>query len=170
MGLPSVEGMQLSEVFRVLYALAEAGVACWLEGGWGVDALVGRQTRPHRDVDIDIDASQEPLALRVLTSLGYQIETDWRPNRVELSAASGRVDVHPLLFDPDGNARQPGLNGVFHDFPNAYFVTGKLAGRPVGCFSVEAQLRFHTGYDLRPEDAHDLRHLSTLRGNRHLSY
>ena len=162
--------MQLSEVFRVLDALEEARVACWLEGGWGVDALVGRQTRPHRDVDLDIDASQEPLALRVLTGLGYQIQTDWRPNRVELTAATGWVDVHPLLFDPKGNARQPGLDGGFHDFPRAYFVTGSLAGRTVGCFSVEAQLRFHTGYDLRPEDAHDLRQLDTLPGSRRLPH
>jgi lincosamide nucleotidyltransferase A/C/D/E len=157
-------------VFRVLNALEEAGVVSWLEGGWGVDALVGRQTRPHRDVDLDIDASQEPLALRVLTELGYQIQTDWRPNRVELSAAAGWVDVHPLLFDREGNARHPGLDGAFHDFPKAYFVTGNLAGRPVGCFSVEAQLRFHTGYDLRPEDAHDLIQLEGLPGNRRPAY
>ena len=158
--------MQLSEVFRVLDALEEAEVACWLEGGWGVDALVGRQTRPHRDVDLDIDASQELIALRVLTGLGYRIETDWRPNRVELDAPTGWVDLHPLLFDADGNARQPGLDGVFHDFPKAYFVTGTLAGRSVRCFSVEAQLRFHTGYDLRLEDAHDLRQLDALLGDR----
>ena len=158
--------MQLFEVFRVLDALKEAGVTCWLEGGWGVDALVGRQTRPHRDVDLDIDASQVPLALRVLTALGYQIETDWRPNRVELRAATGWVDLHPLLFEPDGNARQPGLDGGFRDFPRAYFVTGNLAGRTVGCFSVEAQKRFHRGYDLRPEDAHDLSQLNTLPGSR----
>ena len=158
--------MQLPEVFRVLDALEEVGVACWLEGGWGVDALVGRQTRPHRDVDLDIDASQEYLALRVLTGLGYQIETDWRPTRVELTAATGRVDLHPLLFGPEGNAHQPGLDGRFHDFPRAYFVTGNLAGRTVGCLSVEAQLRFHTGYDLRPEDVHDVGQLDTLPDSR----
>lgn len=27
----------------------------WLDGGWGVDALLGRQTRPHDDMDIVIE-------------------------------------------------------------------------------------------------------------------
>ena len=160
------EGMLLGEVFRVLDALDEAGVGSWLEGGWGVDALVGWQTRPHRDLDLDIDASEERLALRVLMGLGYEIETDWRPNRIELHGAAGWVDLHPLLFDPDGNARQPALDGGFHDFPKAYFISGNLAGRPVGCFSVEAQLRFHSGYEQRLVDAHDLRQLGALRDRR----
>jgi lincosamide nucleotidyltransferase A/C/D/E len=158
--------MQLVEVFRVLDALQEAGVATWLEGGWGVDALVGWQTRPHRDLDLDIDASDERLALRVLARLGYEVETDWRPNRIELTAATGWVDVHPLLFAPDGHARQAALDGGYYEFPKAYFVTGSLAGRPVGCFSVEAQLRFHAGYELRPIDEHDLSRLYALRDRR----
>jgi Aminoglycoside-2''-adenylyltransferase len=152
--------MQLAEVFRVLDALAESRIPAWLEGGWGVDALVGHQTRGHRDVDLDIDASQEAEALSVLQMLGYEVETDWRPNRVELVAARrGWVDLHPLQFDPDGNARQAGLNGEFHDFPASYFTTGRLAGRTVGCFSVQAQRRFHTGYTARAIDLHDLAQL-----------
>ena len=115
---PDFDGMRLDEVFRVLDALAESGIPAWLEGGWGVDALVGRQTRAHRDLDLDIDASQEAEALSVLRRLGYEVETDWRPNRVELVAAGGRwVDLHPLQFDP-GKARQPGLTGSSTTFPS----------------------------------------------------
>ncbi len=159
------KGMQFTEVFRVLDALTEVGVAAWLEGGWGVDALVGHQTRAHRDVDVDIDVSGETVALNALRELGYEIETDWRPNRVELAAAGrGWVDVHPLLFDREGNARQLGLNGEFYDFPASYFVTGHLVGRAVRCFSLEAQRRFHAGYDLRPIDVHDLARLDLLSG------
>lgn len=157
------EGMQLPEVLRVLDALAEAGAATWLEGGWGVDALVGHQTRGHRDVDVDIDVVHEAAALAALRELGYDVETDWRPNRVELRAAGrGWVDLHPLLLGPDGSARQPGLGGELHDFPAGWFTTGHLGGRTVGCFSPEAQRRFHTGYDLRPVDAHDLAQLDLL--------
>ncbi len=162
---PGFEGMQLAEVFRVLDALTEAGVAAWLEGGWGVDALIGHQTRAHRDVDVDIDVMQATVALAALRALGYEVETDWRPNRVELAAAGrGWVDLHPLLFDIDGYARQPGLNGAFYDFPASYFVTGHLAGRAVRCFSKEGQRRFHTGYDLRPIDTKDLAQLDLLSG------
>lgn len=37
--------------------IEQLGIRYWLDGGWGVDALVGRQTREHRDVDIDFDAA-----------------------------------------------------------------------------------------------------------------
>jgi lincosamide nucleotidyltransferase A/C/D/E len=152
--------MQLDEVFRVLDALAEFGIPAWLEGGWGVDALVGQQAWAHRDVDLDVDASQEAEALTVLHRLGYEVETDWRPNRVELAAPGGGwVDLHPLQFDSDGNARQAGLDGEFYDFPESYFATGDLGGRTVRCFSLQAQRRFHTGYPLRPTDRHDLAQL-----------
>ena len=30
------------------------GVRAWLDGGWGVDALIGEQTRVHADLDIMI--------------------------------------------------------------------------------------------------------------------
>ena len=156
-------GMALSEVLRVLDRLDAAGVPHWLEGGWGVDALIGRQTRPHRDLDVDLDATRESLALEVLDELGYQIETDWRPNRVEL-VASGRgwVDVHPLTFDQQGNAVQAALDGGFHTFLASYFRRGHLGDRQVGCFSVEAQRLFHTGYEQRPVDTHDIALLDSL--------
>lgn len=93
--------MPWAEVSVVLDALDAAGCRWWLEGGWGVDALVGTPTCIHRDLDIDLHAADEPAALAVLADLGYQIEVDWRPNRVELVAPDrGRVDLHPLQVDP----------------------------------------------------------------------
>jgi hypothetical protein len=43
-----------------------------------------------------------------------------------LVALSGvEVGNWVLLFDPAGNARQPGLDGELYDFPAPYFVTGR---------------------------------------------
>ena len=153
----------LSEVLDVLAALSALGCRFWLEGGWGVDALVGRQTRPHRDVDVDVEARCEEAAVAALAEMGYTVETDWRPNRIELNALGrGRVDLHPLLIDEDGTARQAALDGGFHLFPRSYFVTGSLAGVPVPCVSVTAQRLFHTGYELRGIDRRDLAVLDEL--------
>ncbi len=159
--------MSVVEVFSVLDALTGVGCSAWMEGGWGVDALVGRQTRPHRDLDIDVDGAREGLVLRVLGGLGYRVETDWRPNRVELVAAGrGWVDVHPLRVHADGSARQAALDGGSYYFPSDYFTVGALAGRPVRCFSLTAQLLFHSGYHLRSQDVHDLALLKTLHTGR----
>src|SRR4051794_25159397 len=74
------------EVLEVLTALEEAGCRFWIAGGWGVDALVGAQTREHRDLDLAIDAAREAGVLAALAGLGYAVETDWRPARVQLAA------------------------------------------------------------------------------------
>jgi hypothetical protein len=68
------QGMDLGEVLGVLADLAEAGCAVWVAGGWGVDALVRRHTRPHRDLDLALDARNETVALRVLERRGYRVE------------------------------------------------------------------------------------------------
>jgi lincosamide nucleotidyltransferase A/C/D/E len=154
-------GMAWSEVRAVLHALSGLGCRFWLEGGWGVDALIGHQTRAHRDVDID-DACAE-AALRVLGDLGYVIESDWRPNRVELVAPErGWVDLHPLLMDQDGSARQAALGGDYHTFPPSFFTFGSVHGTRVPCASIEAQRLFRTGYEPRDVDVHDLAQLAGL--------
>lgn len=123
---------RLSEVLGVLAALYALGCRFWLEGGWGVDALVGHQTRAHRDLDIDLDARCEEPALAVLAEMGYTVETDWRPNRVELCAPGrGRVDLHPLLVDEDGSARQAALDGGVPPVP-AILLRRWLVGRDPG--------------------------------------
>ncbi|WP_324651120.1 nucleotidyltransferase domain-containing protein [Georgenia sp. H159] len=149
--------MSASEVHAVLDALAEVGAQVWVGGGWGVDALVGRQTRPHRDLDLAIESTAEQAALRALARLGYAVQTDWRPVRVEVAAPGDRwVDLHPVVFDEAGNGVQAGLDGGVFTYPAACFVTGTIAGREVGCLSVQQQLRFHSGYQPRAVDLADL--------------
>jgi hypothetical protein len=38
--------MTATGVHEVVSRLKAAGVPFWLDGGWGIDALVGRETRP----------------------------------------------------------------------------------------------------------------------------
>ena len=156
-------GMCVSEVLAVLAAIRSVGCRFWLEGGWGVDALVGHQTRPHRDVDVDLDAAREAAVLERLEELGYAIETDWRPTRVELVAPGrGWVDLHPLAIDDHGNARQAALGGGWHEFPRSWFTTGRLGGVSVPCVSLQAQRAFHEGYEPRQVDLLDLAQLERL--------
>jgi lincosamide nucleotidyltransferase A/C/D/E len=46
--------MTADDVLEVIDALEGAGVSVWIDGGWGIDALVGEQTRPHDDLDVVI--------------------------------------------------------------------------------------------------------------------
>ncbi|MEU1645677.1 aminoglycoside adenylyltransferase [Micromonospora zamorensis] len=155
--------MNAGEVQTVLDTLAAAGCNAWISGGWGVDALFGKQTRPHRDLDLAIAAEHEAAALLALGRLGYVIETDWRPVRVEVVAEGrGRVDLHPLKFDEAGHGHQASLDGGNFRWPKECFTTGTIAGRPVNCISVEQQLLFHSGYEPRDIDRADLALLQIL--------
>lgn len=147
----------------VLAELAAADCVFWVGGGWGVDALVGRQTRPHRDLDLAVHAADEAVALDVLGRRGYAVETDWRPVRVELVAPGrGWVDLHPVAFDARGHGQQASLDGDPFDYPPEAFTTGRLDGLTVPCLARDQQRRFHSGYPLRAADRHDLALLESL--------
>ena len=85
-GGASLKAVLLGDLLAVTTALHRAGIAHWVAGGWGVDALVGRQTRPHRDLDLAVDADQLDQAVALLRPLGYRPETDCLPGRLELAA------------------------------------------------------------------------------------
>lgn len=161
--------MELPDVGEVTGALRGAGVRHWLAGGWGVDALVGRQTRPHRDLDLAVDAVDLAAAVAVLADLGYAVETDWLPVRLELAArgelaAQGErwVDLHPVVFDAHGDGEQAGLDGSHVDYPAGELVVGSIEGHALPCISLARQRAFHSGYPLRPQDEADLAELDRL--------
>ena len=43
------------DVCEILEMLSEASVKVFLDGGWGVDALIGRETRIHNDIDLFVE-------------------------------------------------------------------------------------------------------------------
>jgi lincosamide nucleotidyltransferase A/C/D/E len=155
--------MRFADVERVLDALESQRVRYWVAGGWGVAALAGVQTRSHRDLDLAVDADTLPGCLRALESLGYVRETDWLPVRVEYAARGQRwVDVHPVTFDDTGHGRQDDLDGGHFDYPPEAFGVGRLENRAIPCLSAAQQRAFHSGYEPRLQDLHDLRVLAAV--------
>src|SRR3954465_6298085 len=119
--------MEAADALAALDALA--GCRAWVGGGWGVDALVDRATRRHRDLDLALDARDEAAALAALAGLGYAVETDWRPGRGGLAPPGERwVDLHPVAFDAAGHGVQAGPDGGRFDYPRDGFTTGTIAG------------------------------------------
>lgn len=41
----------IQNVINLYQRLLDAGIPIWLDGGWGVDALLEEQTRIHDDLD-----------------------------------------------------------------------------------------------------------------------
>ncbi|MBG0851449.1 hypothetical protein I2W78_06210 [Streptomyces spinoverrucosus] len=155
--------MNIADLFDLLDILESADAPHWVAGGWGVDVLVGRQTRAHRDVDLALDAASEAATVDALEAFGYRVETEQRPTRVELAAPGQRwVDLHPVVFDAEGVGRQADLDGDFFLYPHGAFAVGTLQGRVIPCLSVSKQLAFRSGYTLRDVDRHDIALLENL--------
>jgi lincosamide nucleotidyltransferase A/C/D/E len=151
-----------ANVLAVLDRLEGAGIDVWIDGGWGIDALVGEQTREHDDVDLVVPLASVGEACGVLAELGFNLTLDWLPTRCQLRDGEGRaVDLHPVAFARDGSAVQAARDGGSYEYPAQGFTgRGAIAGRAVRCLSAEVQVRHHTGY--RPTDV-DRRDMQLLR-------
>jgi lincosamide nucleotidyltransferase A/C/D/E len=161
--------MDPAQVIQVLDRLEQEGVTAWLDGGWGVDALLGEQTRPHEDLDLAIARSDCPRAQDALAALGFKPAPEVEPGlpaRLVLRAGDGRqVEFHPLIFDVDGNGWQELHEGGWGLYPvHGLQGRGEIAGRAVRCTTPELQLRHHLGYPLADRDRHDLRLLARRFG------
>ena len=153
--------MTAADVLAVLDRLDAAGVWVCIDGGWGVDALVGRETRGHRDLDVVVLREELARARDALAPLGFEHARDVTPGlpaRLVLRDPRGRtVDFHPVVLDEDGNGLQELGDGTWGLYPGAGLRgAGTISGRPVRCTTPELQLRHHLGYEPDDVDRHDV--------------
>jgi lincosamide nucleotidyltransferase A/C/D/E len=150
--------MEAQEVVDLVDVLEQAGIAAWLDGGWGVDALLRRQTRPHDDLDLIVELALVPLLQQLLAERGYLLQGGGAPKSFELVDPAGRqVDVHPVVFDEDGDGIYRMENDEDWAYPAAGFEgSGSVLGRSVRCLTPEVQVLCHAGYELDGDDLHDL--------------
>jgi lincosamide nucleotidyltransferase A/C/D/E len=153
--------MTSSEVIAVVDCLSNAGIEVWLDGGWGVDALLEEETRPHEDLDAVVELAKTDSVIAALGPPGFQVSADDRPTRLVLRAGDGRqIDFHPVVFDEDGNGRQIGAgpNGGDAMYPaDGLTSIGIVSGRRVACLTPELLLKHHQGYPPKENDRHNVR-------------
>ncbi|MEU6167211.1 nucleotidyltransferase domain-containing protein [Streptomyces tanashiensis] len=158
--------MTAEDVLSVLALLQRVEADVWIGGGWGIDALIGEQSRHHRDLDLMYRHGQEAAAAAALSEAGFEESLSWRPIRFVVTAPGDReIDLHPLVFAEDGSAVQASPEPE-HPFiyPSSCFVTGTIGGETVPCLSAEQQVFFHQGYEPRDRDRHDMAQLRRAFG------
>ena len=159
--------MTATALIDLLDRLDAAGIESWLDGGWGVDALLGTQTRPHKDVDLIVRVGDVPRLVALLAPLGFTIREGAPPNAFVLADAGGReVDVHAVTFDAEGAGIYRMENGVDWIVPaDGFGGRGDVAGRPCRCLSAEAQVLGHAqGYEPTEKDRRDMARLAERFG------
>jgi lincosamide nucleotidyltransferase A/C/D/E len=154
--------MDAHSVLGVIATLEQAEVRVWLDGGWGVDALVREQTRDHDDHDCVIALSDAPIARDALAVLGFAVALDELPTRfVVRDRTDRRVDFHTVTFTASGAATQQLQDGILaHYLAQGFSGSRHIAGVRVGCLTVAVQSLHHLGYDPDEKDHHDMRLLA----------
>jgi lincosamide nucleotidyltransferase A/C/D/E len=82
--------MRASDVVPVLDCLEQEGIEVWLDGGWGIDALVRRETRAHQDLDLVVAQGNLERAHGALADLGFEHDRSVEPGLPARLALAGR--------------------------------------------------------------------------------
>ena len=174
--------MKAEDVVELYTLLLEHGVQIWIDGGWGVDALLEQQTRPHKDLDAFVAFEDLPILTKVLGQHGFVLKEIWSENlwrqhngqtqlirRDEqagevatafvLKDLLGReIDIHVMYVDEYGSPT-PAWDCEVSFSPDALQGHGVIAGMRVRCLSAAMHMRTHTGYELQDKDRADLQRL-----------
>lgn len=144
-----------ADVVAFVELLRAHGIEVCLDGGWGVDALLGWQSRPHADLDIALEHRHVPTVRALLEERGYHDVTrdDTRDCNFVMGDEMGRlIDFHTYTFDENGQ-----LTFGLDYPPESLTGSGTVAGVPVRCITPEWLVKFHSGYELDQGDYHDVR-------------
>jgi lincosamide nucleotidyltransferase A/C/D/E len=152
--------MSADSALRLLGGLEERHVDYCLGGGWGVDALLGEQTRDHSDLDLWLPAAHLERLFVAFSMAGVDRIFPWpgdRPwNFVLHDGHTLRVDLHLYELVPSGSVYYGSvLDG--DTFPaDAFTGRGCINGVSVPCEEPAWALRWRTGYPPRDVDRHDV--------------
>ena len=174
--------MKAEDVLELYTLLLEHGVQIWIDGGWGIDALLERQTRLHKDLDAFVAFDDLPRLTAVLSQRGFVLKKIWGESQSRrhnghvrligtgeprgevatafvLKDALGReIDIHVMYVD-EHSCGTPAWDCTVSFSPDALHGHGVIAGLPVRCLSAAMHMRTHTGYELQDKDIQDLRRL-----------
>jgi lincosamide nucleotidyltransferase A/C/D/E len=125
----------VEDVINLQNLFTREQIEIWIDGGWGVDALLGHQTRPHNDLDIALKHSNVPMLRKLFETRGYRNvpRNDTRDCNFVLGDDKGHlIDVHSFELGASGN-------NVFGVPYIAKHLTGNgiIAGQQVKCISAE---------------------------------
>jgi lincosamide nucleotidyltransferase A/C/D/E len=154
--LPATAGspeMTLDDVLAFLDLIEDAEIDVVVDGGWGVDALLGWQSRTHQDLDIAVKHRHVPLLRKVLEVCGYADalrEDSHTYNFVLGDAKSHLIDVHSYEFDDTGVL----LFGVPYPL-DSLTGTGTIGRRAV-CITPERMIEFRCEYEGDENDYQDV--------------
>jgi len=145
-----------TDAIEIITYAEENGISIWIDGGWGVDALLGVETRAHNDIDLFLEESNSKKFIEILIEKGFAEVTEayTTTSHTVWKDTKGRIiDLHIFKFNEqeyivfEGEAYPPSVfSGI-----------GKVGDKMVKCIDAENQVLFHLGYEHDENDVHDVK-------------
>lgn len=159
---PQAKEMTSKDVLALYTTLENLDIRIWIDGGWGVDALLGKQTRPHVDLDIAIEHKNLEKLKEYLELQGYAEVLRDENKKVDLvmgDAKGHEIDVHAFNFDDKGRViEEEDWAGYSRGSLSGF---GTIRGVIVLCVSVDHLIKTHTG-EHRPLKENDYKDIAAL--------
>ncbi len=136
--------MNSKYVIELYEILNDLGIEIWIDGGWAVDALLGKQTRSHQDLDIAVECKNLSKLREYLEKQNYkEIERDedkkW--DWVLRDNDEHEIEVHSFSFDDNGKI----VEENYWDGYSSDSLSGKgvINTQEVRCVSLEQLIKTH---------------------------
>ena len=145
------------DVLAVVDVLEERAIPVSVAGGWAVDALVGRVTREHGD--LDSPSTPRWSTARSVSSAGSACTSTSTRDRHDSRSATavGRSTSTRSPGAPMARGYRMKLAGERSIYPpGSTDAAGRIGGRTVRCLTPELLIAFHLGYEPRPIDRQDM--------------
>jgi lincosamide nucleotidyltransferase A/C/D/E len=145
-----------ADAIEIITYAEENGINIWLDGGWGVDALLGEETRTHNDIDLFVEESNHVSFIKILKAKGFfeipeayttEFHTVWK------DAKNRIIDLHIFNFNEQGYIV---FEGEAYP-PDVFSGIGKIGDKEVKCIDAANQVLFHLGYEHDKNDVHDVK-------------
>lgn len=145
--------MTCADVIEVLAALDAGGIDYWVDGGWGIDALVGEQTRRHHDLDLGVSRDEVARVEALLPQFRRESEnasfyTDERGRAVDLMLVERSQAGQFEQQLPEG--------GRLRYAESETHASGYIGGRLVRCASVALQREHRNRPNATDQDRADV--------------
>lgn len=165
--------MIAEDVIAMFQRLRDNHIQVWLIGGWGIDALLGEHTRPHKDLDVLMLVDDVGRMCELLSQDGYKFGYLWEENLWAADADGAKIatafvlqdaeghelDIHALRLDDEGNGipawDAEGITFKKEDLAGE----GVIAGVTVQCLTPKMQMACHMGYELPEKHLRDVERL-----------
>lgn len=144
------------DAVEIISYAEDNGIDIWLDGGWGVDALLEKETRAHNDIDLFVETVNSKKFIDIIKEKGFSERKEaytTASDTVWKDAKDRIIDLHIFEFIEQGYLIFEG-----ETYPSRVFSgIGKIGDKVVKCIDAEDQVLFHLGYEHDENDIHDVR-------------